>query len=171
MDKKCVICGSVFQAPPSSKKVTCSPACRSRRAALAAKSSTGRTWSPGKREKRANDPDVIAKMASIQRVGTQAALEIPESQRGPQNRTSKIWVLIDPLGNRIPVVNLLYWCRENYTLFEPPCENVDKAACRIASGFRAIASSMRGVKSRQRPVSTYKGWGLAKIPIEKEHKE
>lgn len=103
--------------------------------------------------------------------GMEAAMKLPECQRGPQNRTAKIWVLIDPIGNRIPIVNLLDWCRENYTLFEPPCENIDKAARRVASGFRAIASSMRGVKSRKHPVSTYKGWSLEKIPIKKEDKK
>lgn len=110
-------------------------------------------------------------MKSLQKAGLEAAMSVPENQRGPQNRTSKIWVLIDPSGKHVPVLNLLDWCRENYTLFEPPCDDVDKAARRVASGFRCIASSMRGVPSRQRPVSSYKGWGLAKIPIKKEDKK
>lgn len=113
--------------------------------------------------------DSMAKhLSDFQRIGTNAAMMLPESQRGPQNRTSKIWILIDPSGSHVPVVNLLDWCRENYTLFEPPCENIENAAHRVASGFRAIASSMRGVKSRKRPVSSYKGWGLAKVPIKKQ---
>ena len=164
MDKKCVICGAVFQAPPSSKKVTCSPACRSRRAALAAKASAGRTWSTEKKARRANDPDMIAKLASIQQIGSQAALAIPEGQRGPQNRESKVWELIDPDGNHITVTNLLDWARNNYTLFEPPCDDVDAAARRVSSGIMTIATSMRGARSRQRPVSSYKGWGLARLP-------
>lgn len=164
MDKKCVICGAVFQAPPSSKKVTCSPACRSRRAALAAKASAGRTWSTEKKARRANDPDVIAKLASIQQIGSHAALAIPEGQRGPQNRESKVWELIDPDGNHITVTNLLDWARNNYTLFEPPCDDVDAAAKRVSNGIMTIATSMRGARSRQRPVSSYKGWGLARLP-------
>ena len=164
MDRKCVICGAVFQAPPSSKKVTCSPACRSRRAALAAKASSGRTWSTEKKARRANDPDVIAKLASIQQIGSQAALAIPEGQRGPQNRESKVWELIDPDGNHITVTNLLDWARNNYTLFEPPCDDVDAAAKRVSNGIMTIATSMRGARSRQRPVSSYKGWGLARLP-------
>ena len=164
MDKKCVICGAVFQAPPSSKKVTCSPACRSRRAALAAKASAGRTWSTEKKARRANDPDVIAKLASIQQIGSQAALAIPEGQRGPQNRESKVWELIAPDGQHITVTNLLDWARDNYTFFEPESADPEQASIRISSGFRAIASSMRGAKSRQRPVSSYKGWGLYRLP-------
>lgn len=159
-----MICGAVFQAPPSDKKVTCSPACRSRRAALAAKASAGRTWSPEKKARRANDPDVIAKLASIQQIGSQAALAIPEGQRGPQNRESKVWELIDPDGNHITVTNLLDWARNNYTLFEPPCDDVDAAARRVSNGIMTIATSMRGARSRQRPVSSYKGWGLARLP-------
>lgn len=110
-------------------------------------------------------------MKSLQKAGLEAAMAVPENQRGPQNRTSKLWILIDPLGNHVPVMNLLDWARENYTLFEPPCDDVDKAAYRVASGFRAIASSMRGVPSREHPVSSYKGWGLAKIPSERLKKK
>lgn len=164
MLKKCVICGATFKAPPSDKKVTCSPVCRSRRAALAAKASAGRTWSTEKKARRANDPDVIAKLASIQQIGSQAALAIPEGQRGPQNRESKVWELIDPDGNHITVTNLLDWARNNYTLFEPPCDDVDAAARRVSNGIMTIATSMRGARSRQRPVSSYKGWGLARLP-------
>lgn len=162
MEKKCVICGASFKAPPSSKKVTCSAVCRSKRAAISA--THGHRWSAEAREKRSADASIIAQFTSVQSSGSAAALEMPEGQRGPQNRESKIWVLIDPSGNHITVCNLLDWARENYTLFEPPCDNPEKAAIRVSSGFRAIAESMRGVKSRERPVSTYKGWGLAKIP-------
>ena len=75
-----------------------------------------------------------------------------------------MWELIDPDGNHITVTNLLDWARNNYTLFEPPCDDVDAAAVRVSTGFRAIATSMRGARSRQRPVSSYKGWGLAGLP-------
>lgn len=103
-------------------------------------------------------------MASIQQIGVAAALSLPEGQRGPQNRESKVWELIAPDGTHITVTNLLDWARNNYTLFEPPCGDVDAAAMRVSSGIRAIAASMRGAKSRERPVSSYKGWGLAKLP-------
>lgn len=169
MIKNCVICGSQFEAPPSSKKVTCSPECRSKRAALSAKRK-GRKWSPEAKARRAADAVVQSQVASIQAYGTAAALSIPAGQRGPQNRESKIWTLIDPEGNKIVVTNLLDWARGNYMLFEPPCEDIDAAASRISKGFMAIASSMRGVKSRKRPVYHYKGWGLDGLPVDKESK-
>lgn len=171
MDKKCVICGAVFQAPPSSKKVTCSKDCQSKRAAMAAK--RGHKWSEAAKSRRAEEKAKDGSFDAIRVKGTAAALELPEGQRGPQNRESKVWVLIDPSGNYVPVVNLLDWCRENYTLFEPPCDDIDRAAMRVSSGFKAIASSMRCVPSRQCPVTTYKGWGLAKIPVKNkgEHNE
>lgn len=162
MDKKCVICGAVFQAPPSSKKVTCSKACRSKRAAEAAK--RGHKWGYAAKRRRANDPAVKLQICKIQPIGHAAASAIPEGQRGPQNRESKTWELISPDGTHITVTNLLDWSRNNYTLFEPPCDDADAAAIRVSTGFRAIATSMRGAKSRKRPVSSYKGWGLARLP-------
>lgn len=163
MEKKCLICGAMFKAPPSSKKVTCSHACRSKRASLAATNSP-RKWSAEAKLRRASDKDVLERIASIQQIGTAAALEIPDGQRGPQNRESKIWELIDPDDNHITITNLLDWARHNYILFEPPCDDVDAAASRVAKGFMAIASSMRRVKSRTRSVYHYKGWGLARLP-------
>lgn len=135
---------------------------------MAAKNSR-RKWSQEAKDKRSSDPDVKSQMASIQAVGTAAALSIPEGQRGPQNRESKIWTLIDPGGNKIVVTNLLDWARKNYTLFEQPCDDVDAAANRVAKGFMAIASSLRGVKSRKRPVYHYKDWGLDGFPVDKDN--
>lgn len=163
MIKYCIICGAAFESPPSAKKVTCSPACRSIRAEQAARTAK-RTWSQGARDRRATDPAIAEHLAQIQPLGTASALARPEGQRGEQNRASKTWELIDPTGNRIVVKNLLDWSRKNYTLFEPVGADPEQAAMRISSGIKAIASSMRGVKSRTRQVSTYKGWGLAALP-------
>lgn len=165
MKKSCVICGAAFFAAPSSKKVTCSPECRSKRAALSARK--GHKWSQSAKLSRSNDPKIKDMMAALQAEGTAAALMIPEGQKGPQNRSSKVWVLIDPDGNQIEVTNLLDWARNNYSKFEPDCTNPEKAAERITKGFGAIASSMRGVSSRTRPVYHYKDWGLDGIPTER----
>lgn len=167
MIKHCIICGAAFRSPPSAKKVTCSPACRSIRAAQAAQTSK-RVWSQAAKERRATDPTIATHMAQIQPAAVAAAQALPEGQRGPQNRESKTWELIDPTGKHIAVKNLLDWARSNYSLFEPEDTDPEKAARRIASGFEAIASSMRGARSRQRPVSTYKGWGLASLPIKED---
>lgn len=167
MIKHCIICGAAFQSPPSAKKVTCSPACRSIRAAQSART-VKRTWSQEAKARRSVDPAVIERMEQLQSIGVAAALSLPEGQRGEQNRESKTWELIDPSGNHIVVKNLLDWSRRNYTLFEPDDADPEKAAMRISSGFKAISSSMRGVKSRQRPASTYKGWSLAALPIKED---
>ena len=95
-------------------------------------------------------------------------MALPESLRGLQHRGSKVWELIDSIGNHITVTNLRDWARSNYTIFEPACTDVDKAARRVYNGFSAIASSMRGVRSRKRPVYQYKGWKLAGLPRPKE---
>ena len=131
----------------------------------------GRKWSKEAKEKRASDKSIIDRMAALQSVGKEAALSIPEGQRGPQNRESKVWELIDPEGNHIIVKNLLDWARENYTQFEAPSGDVDAAAKRIQCGFEAIAGSMRGVKSRKRRVTSYKGWGLYRLPNDPEEAE
>lgn len=167
MVKTCVICGAEFNSPPSAKKVTCSPECRSIRAAQAAKGSQ-RKWSAAAKRRRSEDPEIRRAMENLQKTGAAAAAALPEGQRGPQNRASKVWVLIAPDGQRIIVKNLLDWARNNYTLFEPDCNDPDAAAHRVASGFVCIASSMRGVKSRRRKASSYKGWGLAALPESKE---
>ena len=158
-----MICGATLQAPPSSKKVTCSPECRSKRAAISA-SKPGRKWSAESKARRADDTRIIEQLSSIQEIATAAALERPDGRRGPEHRASKIWTLIDPSGSKIVVTNLLDWSRKNYELFEPQCDDVDAAAARVSKGFQAIASSMRGVKSRKRPVYHYKGWSIEVIP-------
>lgn len=167
MIKTCIICGAEFKASPSSKKVTCSPACRSIRAAQAAKVS-GKPWSPEAKARRRENPGVQRQMAQMQAVGVAAALALPEGQRGPQHRSSKVWILIDPCGNQIEVKNLLDWARRNYRRFEPDSIDPDATANRIRNGFGAIASSMRGNPSRARPATTYKGWGLAALPTKED---
>lgn len=106
-------------------------------------------------------------MEAWQRAATAAALALPEGQRGEQNRSAKVWELIAPDGSHVVVTNLLHWARNHCRLFEPDCTDTEAAARRISAGFRAIATSMRGAKSRERPVSTYKGWGLADTPEER----
>ena len=173
MIKKCVICGREFSTPPSNNKTTCSTECRRKRAAIAAANRKGTVrWSIESRERFSQK---LHSNPEIYREGSQKGLakaqSLPDSQRGPQNRESKIWILIDPSGNYVPVTNLLDWSRKNYTLFEPPCADVDKAAIRVSSGFKAIARSLEGKRNgNQRAAMTYKGWGLAKTPSPKHSK-
>lgn len=167
----CVICGRLFDSYRSDNRVTCSDACRRLRAAKSSHERP-RKWGDEAKKRRAESDDIKAQMDELQPRAVQAALAIPEGQRGPQNRESKIWVLVDPSGNQVPCTNLLDWARNNYRLFEPQTPEVerDKAARRISNGFQAIASSMRGVPSYKRTVSHYKGWGLLSLPITPAHR-
>lgn len=83
---------------------------------------------------------------------------LPESQKGPQNRTCKVYVLKDPDNVLHTAVGLLPWARENYELFEPQSKDPCASARRISSGLRAIISKSPSRVSR--PVSSYKGWQI-----------
>ena len=171
--KQCVICGAPFFAPPSSKKVTCSAECRSKRAAKASAANRGkRVWSPEKAAKRKADPLVKAQITSIQPSATAKAMENPINQRGPQNKESKVWTLYPP-DSRTPivVVNLSHWARENYDLFEPGSDDIEASARRIRAGFQAIAQTLagkRGYNTNRRGAASYKGWTMLSLPKDKE---
>lgn len=166
MIKYCVICGDPFAAPPSSKKITCSPACSAVRKAA---SHTGKrnTWSPEARAQlsRRRKADGYSPSA---RVGLAAAMARPDSQRGPEHRDAKIWVLIDPDGNRHEVVNLLHWAREHAHLFDTPVDDADREriARNISTGFGGIIQSLECRKKH--PCFTYKGWTLGDWPRDKQ---
>lgn len=168
IEKRCVICGKPFKVCPSAMAQQCC----SRKCGAALRTQHGKRggahWSAAAKTKfRENEKAIRAREISSQ-AGLAAASALPESQRGEQNREALVWLLIDPCGSYHEVVNLLDWARKNKDLFFPPDVSEDVAAMRISSGFRAIASSMRGVASRQRPVSTYKGWRLAELPQPKK---
>lgn len=171
--KRCVICGAPFFAPPSSKKVTCSAACRSERAARAARSSKGRHWSEEKAEARKKSPEIKAHMADLQKIGTAKAMENPINQRGPQNKESKVWTIYPPeCDDPIVIKNLKDWARQNYDLFEPGSDNIDETAKRIASGFYAIAQTLKGNRSaggKRRGATSYKGWTMKGMPVDPEN--
>lgn len=162
--RTCVICGKPFRASPSDKMVCCSIACgvelRRQRGTLG-----GSPWSlAAKRRLRAN-PKVQAQIRAISGSGLEAAMALPESQRGPQNRSSLLWVLIDPQGGYHKAVNLYDWARKNKGLFFGPTVPEDVAVRRIAHGFYAIAGTMRGTSSRKgKPAMSYYGWRLAELP-------
>jgi hypothetical protein len=171
MNRKCVICGKEFYAPPSSKKITCSKACSAVRKSQTHKGKPHK-WSA---DKRGSARAAAAKTGNL-RNGTKAALQLPEGQRGPQNRESKIWHLRDPAGNPVLAVNLLDWARlhaADYFDMEP----TDRSAHTIATGFRQIKLSMEGKRfqnGKPTPVSTYKGWTLVAWedgPSHKSHKK
>lgn len=167
INKICVICGKPFTVSPSSEKQQCC----SRKCGTELRTRNGNReygWDNAAKERRKNDAEVSDRMRNLQPMAVEAALKLPGGQRGEQNREARIWTLVDPEGNYHRVVNLLDWARENKRLFFEESIPDDVAANRIASGFRAIASSMRGVESRKRPVCSYKKWKLAKLPEDKD---
>ena len=166
MIKLCVICGAPFQAPPSSKKITCSAACSSKRKAQSHKG-VHNAWSEESRarlskKRKAEGYSDAAKHA------LSAAMALPEGQRGEQNRAAKYWVLIDPDGNVYHVTNLLDWARKNAHRFDniTPETDLNRVAHNIRSGFGGIVQSMLGRKKH--PCTTYKGWRLGDWPRDKQ---
>lgn len=164
MIKRCVICGKEFQSPPSDKVVTCSPECRSERArrALIARGNIFRT--PEILKKIKESPKKKAHAREIQPLGKKAAMELPGGQKGIQNRTSKLWILIDPTGNKHAAINLLQFIRDNAESFG--IKSDDKKSIRsIASGFQAILRTISG-KNSGRPVYHCREWGLERLSLD-----
>lgn len=161
--RKCVICGKVFDTPPSNNKVTCSPACRSRRASIVGHAREKYTWSEAAKQARRDDDAVVAHMQQIGPVGLSKAHANPKNQRGAQNRCAKVWTIYPP-GSTVPIQvrGMLPWAREHYYLFEPGCTDIEAAATRIYTGFQAIAQSIQG--RRKRPATSYKGWTMRTLP-------
>lgn len=166
MIRKCVICGAEFDTPPSNNKRTCSPACS---AAWRSQQHKGRhnKWSTAAKQNAAAAAERTGNLAH----GTEAALALPEGQRGPQNRNAKIWHLRSPKGEPVVAVNLLDWARE-HAADDFGVEPTDENAARIAAGFRQLKRSMVGKLRRKNgapyTVSTYKGWTLAAVEEKKE---
>lgn len=154
--RQCVICGGWFDTPPSNNKSTCTGEC-SRKWRSMQHIGVRNKWSEEARERARAKP--TPPQLSI---GHDAAMQRPESQRGQQNRESKVWELIAPDGSHIIAIGLQDWARRNAWRFGES----EETAHRIAAGFRQIAKSMRGKTKRQ--VSSYKGWGLAAEPKEKD---
>lgn len=167
LKKICAICGKPFYASPSEvNQQCCSKKCG---AALRLKNGhvNNAAWSEEAKARRATDPEIQAHIQTLQSIGASAALKLPAGQKGPQNREALVWRLIDPDGNTHKAVNLLDWARKNYLLFFDDDIPEDVAAKRIAAGFRAIATSIRGTRLKSRPASSYKGWQLAGLPTPK----
>lgn len=168
----CVICGKPFVFHPSDTKQCCSAKCAAQlRKQHGLSTPKGKKLPDAAYEAQDASPIVQKKRADFGKIGTAAALALPEGQRGPQNRTAKHWVLVDPLGNYYTAISLADWARKNCRLFFPEDVPEEIAARRIRCGFVAIASSMRGVPSRKRPVARYKGWHLAGLPYEKSEED
>lgn len=156
----CIICGQAFDAPPSSKKITCSAACSRIRKS---QSHLGKRniWSDAARE-RARQSERHVQQARRQQISaTAAAMQLPEGQKGAQHRSSKIWVLRAPDGTLHHAIGLAAWVREHYRLFEPDTTDPAASIRRICGGIQAMSSAYRARIGK--PVSSYKGWQLLSV--------
>lgn len=160
MIKRCVICGKEFKSPPSDKVVTCSPECRSERArrAVIKRGGADILHVPEIYKKIKENPNTKARMKKLQEIGTNASMQLPGSQKGIQNRTSKLWILVDPSGHKRAAINITQFIRENADSFEIEPDD-EKSVHNIYSGFRAIARTLSGTNSG-RPVYHCREWGL-----------
>lgn len=158
--RKCVICGDNFLCYPSDNKVTCSRECRCERQRRIVKKRPVQWGEEAK--KRLSEKGQTKNLI----LGSDAAKKSPVSGRFQTNKAAKVWTLISPEGEIIVARNLLMWARENTELFgKPPC---DKSAIQIASGFKAIAQTLkrnRGVPGKRRGSLSYFGWGLKEPPV------
>lgn len=152
--KVCPICRTLFPAPESDKTVTCSRGCSAAWKGIIHEGVSNSRANEAKARKRAE-----GQTANLQ-LGTAAAKASPIAGRFETNQEAKIWRLVDPSGNEIIVRNLLLWARENTERFGKPPG--DRSAIQIASGFEAIAATLRG--TRKTPSMTYFGWTLKDVP-------
>lgn len=147
-ERACVVCGSPFAAPPSSKRLTCSPACATarRRQAHAGKRNQ---WSPEARA-RLGARGQTANLA----LGTPAARRSPVAGPYDTNQEAKVWSVVHiESGWHAEVRNLRKWCRDHPHLFAPdPWE-------RAYAGLRQVQAWLMGKRARQ--VSRWKGWTLS----------
>lgn len=79
--KTCVICGKPFDSYRSDNRVTCSDACRRLRAAKSSHDKP-RKWGEDAKRRRAENPDIKARMDELQPRALQAALAKPEGSAG-----------------------------------------------------------------------------------------
>lgn len=157
MIKKCAICGREFNAPPTSKKITCSKICSAKRKSISHKDKKRNDETKEKMRVAAIGRD----MSVLREKGTEAAKKSLKGGRFETNSSAKYWVLLSPDKEIFYVTNLKNWLRENALKFDvkPTEKNVD----RLAHGFFTVK---RNIKKKEGTI-TYKGWTLLNWSEEK----
>ena len=156
--KVCIICGRIFEDPPSNKTVTCSPECRKKYAVIRA---TGRRVSDETKEKLSK----VGKnrdMSNLQKVAVKAAQASPKSGRFETNQNAIDWHLISPSGKPYYFHSLNFWLRQNCReLFgiEPDSKEFKNTTSGLTGAKRAMLGGSYGC-------TTYKGWRV--IPTESD---
>lgn len=144
--KLCVVCGAGFYAPPSSKKITCSKVCSSKRKT---ETHTGKTFSWGAEARKTR---AAHGQTTNLKKGNAAAAQSPVSGSFETNQEAKIWEVVSPEGDHYTMRNLRKWCKENPELFSPDDWEL------AYSGLRQIQASLIGARTT---VRQWKGWTLA----------
>ena len=150
MIKKCVECGAEFYAPPSSKKITCSPECSKIRRSKIRK---GCHISADAKKKISKKAKTRGFTVNLQK-GTLAAKTSEKAGRTETNSSAKTYVIVSPNGKTYTVTNLANWVRNNIKLFG--CELTDKNVDLISHGFYTIKKNIK----KNRRGQTYKGWTI-----------
>ena len=147
--KECVVCGALFYAPPSSKKVTCGDECRRVRKVWIylhdkRPAAVGEAISAAKKGIRppTYDAFIAANKAS------------PYTQRGEQNSAAKIWRIRHiETGEEYTFTNLAEFLRTHADIFGT---DTDEDVSRVAHGFYTIKRNFK----RGTGCITYKGWQI-----------
>lgn len=156
--KICVICGKMFDCPKSSKTVTCSDQCRIKYAKMR---STGRKFSD-ETKKKISEKAKERNMTDLQKIGTEASKNSPNSGRFETNVNAIDWHLISPDGKHYYFHSLMFWLRQNcLELFG--CEPDSRDFNNIRAG---LCNAKRAMLGKKYPCSTYKGWQV--IPTESD---
>lgn len=155
--RACIVCGGAFDAPPSSKKITCSRACSTIRKRDSHRG-VANTWSPEARQRAAER----GRTPNLEK-GTPAAQQSPLAGPFETNQEAKIWWLRSlDTGEQIgPIRNLRKFCRDHPELWAPdPWRNA-------YAGLRIVQASLVGTRTGPtgRPVSRWKGWTLVRPAV------
>lgn len=145
--KKCVICGKEFDAPPSSKKITCSKECSTKRKSQSHKGVRNK-WNEESKKRLSS----VGETENLKK-GTEAARRSPISGPFETNQNAKHWVLKSPEGIIHEFDNLNLFIRSHPAWFSNP-----KSA---STALRASAACLAGRPSpsrKNRQFTQYKGW-------------
>ena len=158
--RKCVICGKMFECPPSGNNATCSKECSRKYASVRLMGHRVTDETREKISEKAKGRD----MAELQKVATEAAKKSPNSGRFETNVNAIDWHLVSPDGKDYYFHSLRNWLRENgKELFgiEPDTKEFNNTASGLNNAKRAMMGGSYNC-------TTYKGWRV--IPTKSDTK-
>lgn len=128
--RNCIVCGVLFNTPPSSLKICCSAKCSKLHRQAIQKNgvydSTNKIWQAKK-------------------------TEYYKEHIAEKHPNAKFWRIQSPTGQIYEVTNLKHFISTNLDLF-------DGTVAQVLDGFIKIKASQKG--KRKRSVNQYKGWTL-----------